>query len=349
MICFTVCSNNYLAEALTLGQTLKQHASKPVEFLIFLTDKYISEIDYKSLSSKVIEVTDEITPGYLEITSKYNIIELSTAIKPGVCKYLFNTYAGEDTVLYFDPDICLFNDVSLIDEEFGDSTILLTPHNLKPVPVGTQPFENVFLNFGIYNLGFIGLKRSTNAFDLLNWWEQRTMQFGIIKPEEGFFVDQLWLTLAPIYFEGIKVSYHTGLNTAYWNINERQLALENEKYVVNGTHPLVFFHFSSFDFTLKKLAKRSSYTEPTFDKSALIKGMKYYKQLLELNNYTFYHKFKPYYSVTFDNYIAREFPNGPSKGKLEQIKKMVKIMPQSFNRGLVNLGHIISKLNDFKG
>ncbi len=37
-----------------------------------------------------------------------------------------------------------------------------------------------------------------------------------------------------------------GLNVAFWNLHERQLTQEDDRWIVNGHAPLRFIHFSSF-------------------------------------------------------------------------------------------------------
>lgn len=52
-------------------------------------------------------------------------------------------------------------------------SILLTPHIYTPVPVdGKKPGENTFLNYGIYNLGFLALKNDFTAREFAHWWKK---------------------------------------------------------------------------------------------------------------------------------------------------------------------------------
>jgi hypothetical protein len=66
-------------------------------------------------------------------------------------------------------------------------------------------------------------------------------------PERGLFVDQIWVTLAPLYFPGFYIERDPGYNMCYWNHFERRLSQKNGRYIVNGEYVLVFYHFSSFD------------------------------------------------------------------------------------------------------
>jgi hypothetical protein len=55
------------------------------------------------------------------------------------------------------------------------------------------------------------------------------------------------MMLAPLYFTGILVERNPGWNMCYWNHFERRLTVRDGRYIVNGEHELIFYHFSSYD------------------------------------------------------------------------------------------------------
>jgi hypothetical protein len=106
------------------------------------------------------------------------------------------------------------------------------------------------LQTGIYNLGFLATARSARSettFSFLKWWQTRLREHCYYQPGSGIFVDQLWVTLAPLYFPGILVEKNPGCNMCYWNHFERRLTICDGHYIVNGEHELLFYHFSSYD------------------------------------------------------------------------------------------------------
>ena len=244
MIIFTICSNNYLAQAVVLGNSVKKYNSD-YTFKIFLCDIKSPEIDYRSIIHEVIEIAT-IEPNVAEMALKYNIIELNTAVKPTVFQHIFEK-ENHTKAVYLDPDICVFHSLELLDKELEHNSFLLTPHILTPIPLdGKIPDENLFLNYGIYNLGFLALKNDESSRCLLEWWKTQTYQKGYILPEIGVFVDQLPMTLAPLFFRGGVIMKHFGLNMAPWNLHERVLTKIENNYFVNNDEPLIFYHFSSF-------------------------------------------------------------------------------------------------------
>ena len=160
-------------------------------------------------------------------------------------------YVDLKTIIYFDPDIQVFNNLSLIEEYLQVNDILLTPHILQPIPVDElQPSESSFLNFGIYNLGFIALNpKSQNSLKLLDWWEERTLKIGFDRVCDGLFVDQLWINLVPLFFDKVKIVRELGLNVAPWNLHERNIIRKKGlDYLMEDDSKLIFYHFSSYNY-----------------------------------------------------------------------------------------------------
>jgi hypothetical protein len=107
------------------------------------------------------------------------------------------------------------------------------------------PIETSIVRHGIFNSGCLGLRRSATASRFVEWFRSR-LEFHCLH-ERGFFVDQIWLSLVPMYFPEVALLTHPGANLAYWNLSERSLAKDaHDRVLVNG-EPLLFAHFSGAD------------------------------------------------------------------------------------------------------
>jgi hypothetical protein len=261
-IIFTLCSNNYLAQAQVLCKSVQQH-EPGATFVIGLTDEKLGTIDYASFGCEVLEVS-RIEKNIITLAKKYSIVEFNTCVKPRYFEYFFQEMNAEQ-VIYMDPDICMYQPLLEIDEQLQLNDFVLTPHTLSPIPLdGHTPAENLFLNYGLFNLGFLAVKSTSQVMQFLTWWKERTYELGYYKTAIGLFTDQIWINLVPIYFKQVAILNHPGYNMAPWNLHERKLDTEQGYYRVNQEHALVFFHFSGFHPGHQKLHKeytRHQWTE----------------------------------------------------------------------------------------
>lgn len=243
-LAFTICSLNYMHQAITLGNSFLKHNPNS-KFIIGLVDIINDTVDNNKLSNlEILPVSSVIDKNKLEnMVKKYNIIELNTSVKPFYFNYFFKQNQF-DKIIYLDPDICVYNSFEFIENKLeGNISCIVTPHCNTP---NTNDIFNdhLYLKVGVFNLGFLALKNNKESQDFINWLMQRLFSSCYISPYRNLFVDQLWTNLAICYFENILVLKDIGYNMAIWNLHERILSNANNHYYVNNNVPLVFFHFS---------------------------------------------------------------------------------------------------------
>jgi hypothetical protein len=241
---FTLCSNNYLAQALTLGLTLLKY-NPDYKFIIGLVDKKSETFDYSKIPYEIIEVEKINIPNFNEMVLRYDIVELNTACKPYYFKYFFSTTNAE-SLIYLDPDIQIFASFSELERELMAFDIIITPHFTTPINDDKWQAEEDFLNSGIYNLGFIAIKNTVNGNRMINWWAERLRNKAYIDFKRGLFTDQIWINFVPLFFNKVKIFTNPGYNVAYWNLHERIISTKNGIYWVNEVSPLIFYHYASF-------------------------------------------------------------------------------------------------------
>lgn len=280
-IAFTICSNNYLAQAKVLSDSIFKFSREFYDFYIVLCDEYSEKIDYSEFHANFVLAKDLKIDNFDWMTRYYNIIELNTAIKPFAFKYLIAEHSPE-YIHYLDPDTCTYCSLVAIENEMdADVSILLTPHSLAPLPFdGGLPTDNIFLNNGIYNLGFLGIRPDSESEKMLDWWCDFLSEHCLDDKKNGLFVDQLPMELVPLFFKNVKVSHHKGLNVAYWNLHERSIAYDGHNYLVDEKYPLVFFHFSSYDLNVPDDICRHS-TRISLQKNPILESLfkDYYKKM----------------------------------------------------------------------
>ena len=291
---FTLCSNNYLAHAKTLGDSLRL-TNPGIRFVIGLVDKWDPVIDYKYFDpSDVIQCHEIGFPFFDEMLANYNVIEFNTAVKPFYIEYLFRKFGQENRILYIDPDIVIYSSLSGLVKLLDTNNIVLTP-NLTKASEKVTTGELASLRHGMYNLGFIGLRYSEETLRFITWWQDRLRKYCIIDKPQGLFVDQKWIDLAPLFFSGILISHDVGYNMAWWNLSERKLLKSGDRYYVNDlSQELIFFHFSGFRPGSEYYTGRVNHPDFSFKaRPELLEIFNDYSKSLSLNGLENYSAKKP--------------------------------------------------------
>jgi hypothetical protein len=82
--------------------------------------------------------------------------------------------------------------------------------------------------------------------DVLSWLMQFLPTFGFDDRKSGMCCDQKLLPLAAqLFIHQFGCIQHPGYNVAYWNLHERSINKDGNKYMING-EPAIFFHLSGF-------------------------------------------------------------------------------------------------------
>ena len=87
-IFFTLCSKNYLAQAITLQHSFK-NVHPEIDFILGIVD-CLSDEEKKLLDGYFFLEMDQLgVEAFESMKSKYNIVELNTAVKPFYIEYFF--------------------------------------------------------------------------------------------------------------------------------------------------------------------------------------------------------------------------------------------------------------------
>lgn len=239
----TIVSKNYLAFARTLARSI-QEQQPDLRMFVVLADRVDGAFDPAAEPFELIEAKSLAIDGFRELTFKYDVLELNTAIKPFALEYLLDRFEL-DELFYLDPDTFATAPLTPIFDHFERHSILLNPHITRPYQDDARPRESDHLRSGTYNLGFAGVANRPQAREMLRWWQERCRNACVVRLEDGLFVDQKWMDLAPSLFSETGIVRHPGFNVAYWNLHERVLDGQDPP-TCNG-EPLLLFHFSGID------------------------------------------------------------------------------------------------------
>ena len=211
---------------------------------VILVDRKDPSFESSNPDIRIVWAEDLGLPNFAAHSLRFDVIELSTNIKPYCLQLLLGRY---EKVLYLDPDTFLFDRLDSVFDELTTASLVVTPASMTPILDGHRPDDIEFLRVGVFNLGFAGVSRCEEGLAFVKWWGARCLSDGFHETQSGVFVDQKWVNLAPCYFANARILRDPGLNMAPWNVHERVLSQVDGHWVVNGADRLKFFHFSSFD------------------------------------------------------------------------------------------------------
>jgi hypothetical protein len=246
---FTICTKSYIGLANALGASLRGQ-SVEAEYVIVIVDHDVADVSvpYGRLVYAT-EICGYSTANWAQRTFKYDVVELCTSIKARCFQALFA--AGFEKVIYFDPDIIVYDDLNGVFVGLDHHDVVVTPHRLSYS-------SDIPARGGVFNIGFLGARRGMSTDRVMKWWDARLEDRAISDPMRGFFTDQKWLDHLPVLLRDgrLMVSGHPGMNLAPWNFYERALERRGDQWFVAlcehdaEAQPLSFIHYSAFNYRM---------------------------------------------------------------------------------------------------
>ena len=209
---------------------------------------------------------------------QYTPFELTCALKSYALQHVFRETKLEK-LLYLDGDIQVYAELTPLLDKLDRDHILLTPHLLKPKSLEKPDrWEMDLLDTGVFNGGFMGLRKSDTSMAMLEWWRQRMEKWCVDLHRH----DQKWLNGVPALFDHVHIERSSQYNAAVWNTAERDFAEGADGRLTVDGKPLVFFHFASMDPGQTKVLSKIS-RRPMAEEPALVQRLyhQYVSRLLE--------------------------------------------------------------------
>ncbi len=284
LVVATIVARNYAAFARVLTESVRV-GHPQVDRVTLLVDGTEADRETPGVGRVVLPADLGLAAEELEpMAVMYTVMELSTALKPALLRFLLRE--GYEAAAYLDPDILVTGSLDEVFDAAREHAIALTPHVLTPVPLdGLEIAERTVMQAGVFNLGFIAVGQRAMAF--LDWWHLRLTTQAVVDFAAGLFTDQKWIDWVPALFEHT-VLRDPGLNVAYWNAHERPLTLDAGGAVLAAGSPLVFLHFSGFDPTRPWILSRFTGRKPralVSDSPVLARLCQEYASLLDASGH----------------------------------------------------------------
>ncbi len=221
---FTSITCNYLPKARVLAESLKTFHPEIVLHLVLVdTPPFWLQMEDERFDS-LLRLGDLVLRNPEQWVFQHSVVEAGTGIKGFALEKLLRR-PDCSGVLYFDPDIVLFSRLDGLLAELDRASVLVTPHLTEPETTleGIKDNEFAALQHGIYNLGFLGVKNTTEGRRFAAWWKHRLEHFCFDDIPRGIFTDQRWVDLAPAYFKDIRILRDPEYNVCTWNLTSRKI------------------------------------------------------------------------------------------------------------------------------
>lgn len=234
----TLFDSHYLSRGLAMYESLVE-TGECFTLYVFCFDESSYRITTQLKLDHLIAISLEQfeTEALLNVKSDRNVAEYCWTCTPFVIGHVLTQFDVEE-VTYIDADLLFFHKPSILLEEFraSGSSVLINGH--KYMAEYDQSHTS-----GIYCVEFVTFKADQNGTRVLEWWQERCLEWCYDRFEDGKLGDQKYLDHWPEQFEGVHVLQHIG-TAAPWNVQRYHLT-EDMKI---GGQELVFYHYQGFRF-----------------------------------------------------------------------------------------------------
>ena len=235
----TKFDHHYLDKGLVLYESLRKHYPQAQVCVLALTEECSSFLQRLGLECVTIFSLDDLFSREPRLSAARQDRDLASFIftlTPQVILAAMEFAIEGEQVVYIDADMMFFGSPAKILEESKASDVALAPHNFSPHMEGQK-------RFGIYNVGWVGFKKSSGGVRCAKWWAESCLEWCHDRLENGKFADQKYLENFESIADSVHVIKDIGLNAAPWNVSGRRFTKSGEEVQVDGT-PLVLYHFA---------------------------------------------------------------------------------------------------------
>ena len=227
----TLFDSNYLTRGLAMYESLKKQSDKFHLYIFTFDDKSYNLLQKLSLEFvTTISLKDFEDEELLKVKGDRSAGEYCWTCTPSIIKYSIETYKL-DSCTYIDADLYFFSKPSVLIEEMGDKSVLITEHRYTP------QYDQSSTS-GIYCVQFMTFKNDTNGMKVLNWWRDACNEWCYARFEDEKFGDQKYLDDWISRFDGVHELQNLGGGVAPWNIQQYDLSDDNFN--------LIFYHFHNY-------------------------------------------------------------------------------------------------------
>jgi len=241
----TLFDSNYLTRGVAMYESLYKHSSDFHLYIFAFDDRAYDMLNKLELSNATIISLQEFEDDeLLALKDSRSAGEYCWTCTPSIIKYSIDRY-GLDSATYLDADLYFFDDPSILIDEMGEDSVLITEHRYSP------QYQHYSDLSGIYCVQFMTFKSDESGMKVLNWWREACNEWCYARYEDGKFGDQKYLDDWTTRFRSIHVLQNIGGGVAPWNIEQYDIS--------DSSFNLIFYHFHNYKFLQRDRVELSRY------------------------------------------------------------------------------------------
>lgn len=243
----TLFNSTYLSRGLAMYHSLEKQCAHFHLYIFAFDDHCYATLKALGLKhATIISLQEFENEQLLAVKAERTQGEYCWTCASSTIKYAIETY-GLDHCTYVDADLLFFSDPTVLYNEMGDKSVMITEHRYTPV-------YDQSAGSGIYCVQFMTFKNTEAGMEVLNWWVDACIDWCYNRAEDGKFGDQKYLDDWTERFSSVHVLQHLGGGVAPWNAQQyafsKNFGKVKGKELTTGNHfDLVFYHYHSFHYT----------------------------------------------------------------------------------------------------
>lgn len=235
----TYFDHHYLTRGLALYHSLQQHQPGAMLWVLCMNEachRALTALDLPQLRPVRLAEFEAADAEVAATRSNRSMIEYYFTCSPAWKLYVLNNEPEAEWVTYLDSDLFFFASPEPIYAEMKDASFGIIPHHFTRRVAYRR-------RFGIYNVGWVSVRRCDEGMAALRWWRERCIEWCHDFVDGDRFADQRYLDRLPELFPNVHVIGHLGANLAPWNFADLRVEWRDDKVLVEGRYELLFFHF----------------------------------------------------------------------------------------------------------
>lgn len=245
----TLFDSNYLTRGLSMYYSLIDQ-TEDFHLYIYAFDEFCVEVLNKLAlpNVTVVPLAELEDASLLRVKPTRTKVEYCWTCTSSTILYTLKKF-GASVCTYLDADLFFFSEPSVLVNEMGSNSILLTSHRY------TKKYDKTDKS-GKYCVQFISFRNDKRGTNALNWWREVCLDWCYARNEDGKFGDQKYLDDWLSRFEGVHELEHLGGGVAPWNIQQYQFTKRDGQMwglekATKRNFKLVFYHFHDIRFLIK--------------------------------------------------------------------------------------------------